>query len=82
LENGEIKDVRRWGPRGDEVIGEWGKLYNEKLNHLYSSPNIVRVIKSRTMRWAGQVARMGRIEAYTGFCWGNLRERTTWNTQA
>ena len=42
---------------------------------LYSSPNIVRVIKSRRMRWAGHVARMGRREAYTGYWWGNLRER-------
>ena len=42
----------------DEVTWEWGKLHNEELNDLYSSPNIVRVIKSRRMRWAGHVARM------------------------
>jgi hypothetical protein len=48
---------------------------NEELNDLYSSPNIVRVIKSRRMRWAGHVARMGRGEAYRRFWWGNLRER-------
>jgi hypothetical protein len=41
------------------VKAEWRKLYNEELNHMYSSPNIVRVIKSRRMRWAGHVARMG-----------------------
>ena len=49
---------RIFGPRRDEVTGEW-RLHNEQLNDLYSSPNIVRVIKSRRMRWAGYVARMG-----------------------
>jgi len=48
-----------FGPRKDEVTGEWRRLHNEELNDLYSSPNIVRVIKSRRMRWAGHVARMG-----------------------
>jgi len=46
------------GPRSDEVTGEWRRLHNEELNDLYSSPYIVRVIKSRT-RWVGHVARMG-----------------------
>ena len=49
---------RIFGPRRDEVTGEWRRLHNE-LNDLYSSPNIVRVIKSRRMRWTGHVARMG-----------------------
>ena len=50
---------RMFGPKRDEVTAEWTKLHNEELNNLYSSPNIVRVIKSRRMRWAGYVARMG-----------------------
>ena len=50
---------RIFGPRRVEVTGEWRKLHNEELNDLYSSPNIVRVIKSKRTRWAGHVARMG-----------------------
>ena len=50
---------RIFGPRRDEITGEWGRLHNEELNVLYTSPNIVLVIKSRRMRWAGHVARMG-----------------------
>jgi len=50
---------RIFGPRKDRVRGEWRRLHNEEPNDLYSSPNIVRVIKSRRMRWAGHVARMG-----------------------
>ena len=56
----ENKVLRRiFGPRRDEVTGDWRRLHNEKLNDLYCSPNIVRVIKSRRMRWAGHVAHMG-----------------------
>ena len=50
---------RIFGPRRDEVTGEWRSLHNEELNDLYSSSTIVWVIKSRRMRWAGHVARMG-----------------------
>jgi len=50
---------RIFGPTMDGVTGEWRRLHNEELNDLYSSPNIVRVITWRRMRWAGHVARMG-----------------------
>ena len=57
----ENKVLRRiFGPRMYEVKGDWRRLHNEQLNDLYSSPNIVRVIKSRRMRWAGHVACMGK----------------------
>jgi hypothetical protein len=51
---------RLFGPKRDEVTGVWRKLHNEELHDLYSSPTIVRVIKSRRMRWAGHVVRMGK----------------------
>jgi len=55
----ENRVLRRiFGPKGDEVTEEWKKLHNEELSDLYCSPNIIRVIKSRRMRWAGLVARM------------------------
>jgi hypothetical protein len=63
---------RIFGPKQDKVTGEWRKLHNEELHDLYSSPIIVRVIKSRRMRLAGHVACMG--EGCTGFWWGNLRD--------
>jgi hypothetical protein len=59
----ENRVLRRiFGPRRDEVTGDWKKLHNEELHNLYSSPNIIRIIESRRMRWAGHVARMGRRE--------------------
>ena len=72
--NNETVDVSR----RDEVTGEWRRLHNEELNNLYSSPNIVRVIKSRRLRWAGHVARMGEERGRIGSWWGNRRERDHW----
>ena len=66
---------RMLGPKRDKIPEEWRKLNNGKLNDLYSSPNIVRVMKSKIMGWAGRVALMGREEAYTGFWWKKLRKR-------
>jgi hypothetical protein len=57
----ENRVLRRiFGPKSDHVMGDWRKLHNEELHNLYCSPNIIRMIKSRRMRWAGHVARMGK----------------------
>jgi hypothetical protein len=59
----ENRVLRRiFGPKRDEVTGEWRKMHNEQRHNLYSSPNIIRMMKSRRMRWAGHVARMGGEE--------------------
>jgi hypothetical protein len=71
----ENRVLRRiFGPKGDEVTGEWRKLHNEVLNDLYSSPNVIQVVKLRRMSWVGHVACMGDRRG-SGFWWGNLRER-------
>jgi hypothetical protein len=67
LENSVLRRIS--GPKREEG-GSWRKLHNDELHSLYSLPNIVRVIKSRRMRWAGHVARMERGEVFTGFCLG------------
>jgi hypothetical protein len=75
----ENRVLRRvFGPKRDEVTGDWRKLHNEELNDLYLLPNILRVVKSRKMRWAGHVARMGEGEVCTGFWRGSLRGRDHW----
>ena len=63
------------GLKRNEVTREWRKLHYEEISDLYSSPNVVRVIKSRRMRWVGHVCVWGRGEAYIGFWLGNLKER-------
>jgi hypothetical protein len=72
----EKKVLRRiFGPKRDEVIVEWRKLHNEKLNDLHSSPSILRVIKSKIMRWVGHVARMGESRAVYSVLVGKPEER-------
>jgi hypothetical protein len=71
----ENRVLRRiFGSRREED-GSWRKLHNDKLHSVYSSPNIVRVIKSRRMRWAGHVARTGRGEVFTAFWMGGPKLR-------
>ena len=65
----ENRVMRRiFGPRRDEVTGEWRNLQNEELNDPYCSPNVVRVIKSRRMKWAGHVARVGEMRGAYRAC--------------
>jgi len=68
---------RIFGPRRDEAMGEWRRLHNKELNDLYSSPSIVRVIKSRRMRWAGHVARMGEERGVYRVLVGKLEGKRT-----
>jgi hypothetical protein len=68
---------RIFGPKREED-GSWGKLHNDESHSLYSSPNIVRVIKSRTLRWGGHVARMGEGEVFTGFWLGGPKAGDHW----
>ena len=70
------------GPRRDKVTEEWRRLHNEELNDLYSSPNILRVIKLRRMRWAGHLMCGGEVRGIQGFVGENLGKETTWETQA
>jgi hypothetical protein len=72
----ENRVLRRiFGPKRDEATGEWRRLHNEEFNYLYSSPNIIRAIKSRRMRWAGHVAYMGEKRGTYRIVMGRLEAR-------
>jgi hypothetical protein len=73
FENAVLRGI--FGAKRDGVTGEWRKLHNEELNDLYWSPNIVRLIKSKIIRWVGHTVRVVSGEAYAVFWWVNLRER-------
>jgi hypothetical protein len=66
--------LRIFGPRRDEVTGDWRKLHNEDLHNLYSSPNIIRMFKSRRIRWVGHVERMGETRNACRILVGNQKE--------
>jgi hypothetical protein len=75
FENRVLRKI--FGPKREED-GSWKKLHNDEFHSLYSSPNIVRVIKSRRMNWAGHVVRMGMGEVFTGFWLGGTKARYHW----
>jgi hypothetical protein len=72
FENRVLRRIYR--QKRDEIRGAWRKLHNEVLRNLYTSPNIIRMIKSRRMRWAGNVASMGRREMHIWFRWERQKE--------
>jgi hypothetical protein len=76
IESGVPRVLSRiFGPKRDEDTGGWRKLHNEELHNFYSSPSIIRVIKSRRMRWAGHVTRIGRKGMHIGYWWESQKER-------
>jgi hypothetical protein len=73
FENRVLRKI--FGPKRDEVTGGWRKLHKEELHNLYCSPSIISRIKSRRMKWAGQVAGMGRRGIHIGYWWEIQKER-------
>jgi reverse gyrase len=72
----ENRVLRRiFGPKRNDVTGDWRKLHNEELHNLYSSPDIIRMIKSRRTGWAGHVAQMGKRLMQRGYWWESQKER-------
>jgi hypothetical protein len=77
----ENRVLRIFGPKRDEVTGEWRKLHKEELRDLYSLSSIIRIIKPRRMRLAGHVARMGRRGTRVDYWWESQRKETTRKTK-
>jgi hypothetical protein len=73
FENRVLRGI--FGPKREEVIGGWRKLHNEELHNMCCSPSIIRMIKSRRVRWAGHVARMWRRGIHIKFGWQSQKER-------
>jgi hypothetical protein len=73
---------RIFGPKRDEVTGGWRKLLNEELHNLYSSPSIIRIMKSRRMEWAGHVARMEIRGIHIAYWWKSQKEMDHFETKA
>jgi hypothetical protein len=66
----ENRVLRRiFGPKREEVAGVWRRLHNEELHNFYTTPNVIKMIKSRKMRWTGNVARMGDWKCIQNFSW-------------
>jgi hypothetical protein len=77
----ENRVLRRiFGSKRDEETGGWRKLHNEELHNLYTSPSIIRMIKSRRMKWAGHIARMGE-KRNIRYWWESQKERDHWEDQ-
>lgn len=79
FDNGVLREI--FGLKREEVTGGWGKLHHEKLNDLYSTPNIIDLIKWGRIRWTGNVALWGRKVAYK-VLWELCGKENTWKTQA
>jgi hypothetical protein len=78
----ERRVLRRiFGPKRDEVTASWRKLHNDEPHNLYSFPSIIRMTKSRRMRWTGHVARMGGRGMHIGYWWKCQKQRDHWEDQ-
>jgi hypothetical protein len=77
----ENRVLRIFGPKRDEMTGGWRKLHNEELHNLHSSPSIVKIMKSRRMRWTGHVAQIGKSGMHIGYLLESQKERDHWEDQ-